>query len=94
MPFTISHAAAVLPFSRWLKSRQLLSAAVIGSMAPDFGVFLPLHLPRAETHTIARGAGKLWPSARQPSVYWLRASAFIGLPCPTKIAGMRNPPWG
>src|ERR1700722_5815044 len=44
----------------------------------------------AETHTIARGVGTLWPSCRQPSEYWLRASAFIGLPWPTKMAGMRD----
>jgi hypothetical protein len=52
MPFTISHVAAVLPFSRFLKPRQLLSAAIVGSMAPDFGIFLPLHLPRSETHSL------------------------------------------
>jgi hypothetical protein len=52
MPFTISHVAAVLPFSRYLKPRQLLSAAIVGSMAPDFGIFLPLHLPRSETHSM------------------------------------------
>ena len=52
MPFTISHVAAVLPFSRYLKQRQLLSAAIVGSMAPDFGIFLPLHLPRSETHSM------------------------------------------
>ena len=37
MPFTISHAAAVLPFIRPLARWRLLSAAVIGSMVPDFG---------------------------------------------------------
>jgi hypothetical protein len=52
MPFTIAHVAAVLPFSRFLKPRHLLSAAVVGSMAPDFGIFLPLHLPRTETHSM------------------------------------------
>jgi hypothetical protein len=52
MPFTISHVAAVLPFSRFLRPRHLLSAAIVGSMAPDFGIFLPLHLPRTETHSL------------------------------------------
>lgn len=52
MPFTISHLGAVLPFSRYLKSRQMLSAAIIGSMAPDFGIFMPWHLQRMETHGI------------------------------------------
>lgn len=50
MPFTISHAAAVLPFARFLKGRSLLSAALIGSMVPDFGIFSPMHPPRSETH--------------------------------------------
>lgn len=54
MPFTLSHTAAVWPFSPWLRRMHLLSAAVIGSMVPDFGVFLPfLHLRRAETHSVA-----------------------------------------
>jgi len=51
MPFTLSHAAAVLPFSRLLARRQLLSAAVIGSMVPDFRIFVPWHLDRVETHS-------------------------------------------
>jgi len=51
MPYTISHAAVVLPFSRLLARWQLLSAAVIGAMAPDFRVFLPWRLGRVETHS-------------------------------------------
>ena len=50
MPFTISHVAAVLPARRWLRRGGLFSAAVIGSMAPDFGVLLPFHLSRGATH--------------------------------------------
>lgn len=52
MPFTISHVAAVLPFSRFLRHGKLLSAAVIGSMVPDFGLFMPNHWSRYETHGI------------------------------------------
>src|SRR5271169_6100484 len=51
MPYTLSHAAVVLPFSRLLARWQLLSAAVIGAMAPDFRVFLPWRLGRVETHS-------------------------------------------
>lgn len=51
MPFTISHAAAVLPFSRPLARWRLLSATVIGSMAPDFGFLMPWRPPRVETHS-------------------------------------------
>ena len=53
MPFTISHAAAVLPFSRLLARWQLLSAVVIGAMVPDFGLFFPWRMPRFETHSAA-----------------------------------------
>jgi hypothetical protein len=52
MPFTISHAAAVLPFSRLLARWRLLSAVVIGAMVPDFGLFFPWRLQRFETHSI------------------------------------------
>ncbi len=51
MPFTISHAAAVLPFSRSLARWRLLSAMVIGSMVPDFGWFMPWRPARFETHS-------------------------------------------
>ena len=52
MPFTISHAAAVLPFSRLLARWRLLSAVVIGAMVPDFGLFFPWRLQRVETHSV------------------------------------------
>jgi hypothetical protein len=52
VPFTISHAAAVLPFSRLLARWRLLSAALIGAMVPDFGLFLPWRPTRLETHSI------------------------------------------
>jgi hypothetical protein len=51
MPYTISHAAAVLPFSRWLARWRILSAAVIGSLVPDLGYLMPLHPPRFLTHS-------------------------------------------
>jgi uncharacterized membrane protein YhaH (DUF805 family) len=51
MPFTISHAAAVLPFTRPLARWRLLSATIIGSMVPDFGFFSPWRPPRVETHS-------------------------------------------
>ncbi len=52
VPFTVSHAAAVLPFAHYLRRWHMLSAAVIGSMVPDFGFFLPGHWQRAETHSL------------------------------------------
>jgi hypothetical protein len=50
MPFTVSHTAAALPFLRWLRPERVLAAAVIGSMVPDFGLFLPFSVPRGATH--------------------------------------------
>jgi hypothetical protein len=38
MPFTLSHAAAALPFRR---TRLILSAVIIGCFAPDFEYFVP-----------------------------------------------------
>ena len=47
MPFTPSHAAAVLPF---LRTPLPASALVIGSVAPDLPYYLPVDLPW-DTHT-------------------------------------------
>jgi Domain of unknown function (DUF4184) len=52
MPFTISHAAVVLPFTRLLARWRLLSAVLIGAMVPDFGLFFPWRIYRFETHSV------------------------------------------
>lgn len=52
MPFTISHAAAIMPFARELNRWRVLSAAVIGSMVPDFGLLLPWNATRLQTHSM------------------------------------------
>jgi hypothetical protein len=62
MPFTISHVAAVLPARRWLRHGGLFSAAVIGTMAPDFGVLLPIHLSRGATHGLRALLGFCLPA--------------------------------
>lgn len=51
MPFTVSHAAAVLPFRLpWLSS----SALVIGAMTPDLPLFAPfLPYTTDQTHTLS-----------------------------------------
>jgi hypothetical protein len=51
MPFTVSHIAAVLPAYRPLARAHLFTAAVIGSMVPDFGLLLPDTPARVETHS-------------------------------------------
>jgi len=52
MPFTVSHIAAVLPVHRPLSRANVFTAAVIGSMVPDFGLLLPLLIPRWQTHSL------------------------------------------
>jgi hypothetical protein len=69
MPFTLSHAAVVLPFSRPLARWRVLSAALVGSMIPDSRYLLPWRTQHFETHsapsliTYSLPAGLL--------VYWL-----------------------
>jgi hypothetical protein len=53
VPFTISHAAAVLPLHRWTREKLPLAALMIGSMAPDFAYFIPGDPGRVTTHSIA-----------------------------------------
>lgn len=61
MPFTVSHVAAVLPATRFplLRDPLILSAFVIGSMAPDVPYFVPsnpwvsTYLSSAGSHTWA-----------------------------------------
>jgi hypothetical protein len=52
MPFTVSHVAAVLPGYRALSRAQIFSAAVIGSMVPDFGMLAPGFVARLQTHSL------------------------------------------
>jgi hypothetical protein len=51
MPFTVAHIAAVLPGFRSLTRARIFTAAVIGSMVPDFGLLLPLTPTRLQTHS-------------------------------------------
>jgi len=53
MPFTIAHAAAVLPLR---KTRLPLAAMMIGSMSPDFSYFTPVTIT-FPTHTLG---GLFW----------------------------------
>jgi len=51
MPFTVSHAAAVLPLHRLSKHTLPLTALMIGSMAPDFVFFFSPDANRQLTHS-------------------------------------------
>lgn len=57
MPFTFSHPAAVIPLHRALRPHVVLSALIIGSMAPDFQNFLPFDVDRSESHSMV---GMFW----------------------------------
>jgi len=49
MPFTLSHAAAALPFRH---TRLIMSAVVVGCLAPDFEYFVPFAHHGAVGHTL------------------------------------------
>jgi Domain of unknown function (DUF4184) len=54
MPFTLTHIAAVLPIAAMNRRALPFSALVIGSMIPDFPMFVPRLWPRYETtHSIS-----------------------------------------
>jgi len=53
LPFTVSHAAAVLPLHRLGTHKLPLTALMVGSMAPDFGYFFSYELSRPLTHSFA-----------------------------------------
>ena len=52
MPFTLSHVAAVVPAYRPLARARVFSAAVIGSMVPDFDLLLPGSFRHGQTHSL------------------------------------------
>jgi protein-S-isoprenylcysteine O-methyltransferase Ste14 len=52
MPFTFAHPAAVVPLLRPLGRHAVLSALVIGSIAPDFSYFLPVPMSRSRSHDV------------------------------------------
>jgi hypothetical protein len=52
VPFTIAHAAAVLPMHRLGRRILPLTALMIGSMAPDFGYFFSHEASRQLTHSL------------------------------------------
>ena len=49
MPFTVSHAAAIIPFH---KKGFVLSALIVGSMSPDFLYYIPFIPNNHFTHTV------------------------------------------
>ncbi len=53
MPFTVSHAVAVIPLYKYLGKFGALSALIIGSMTPDFAYMAPyLVHQRMDSHSL------------------------------------------
>ncbi|MBI3650006.1 MAG: DUF4184 family protein [Acidobacteria bacterium] len=52
MPFTLSHAAAVLPVAKKIENYLPLSALLMGSFSPDFRYFFPDIQTRTFSHSI------------------------------------------
>jgi hypothetical protein len=69
MPFTVSHIAAVLPGYRPFTRAHVFTAAVIGSMVPDFGLLLPGSIARWQTHSLPALVTFCLPVGL--SAYWL-----------------------
>lgn len=61
VPFTVSHAAAVLPIHR-LRPQLPLAALMIGSMSPDFLYFLPWQPGWLESHNLRGLFYFCWPT--------------------------------
>jgi hypothetical protein len=57
MPFTFAHPAAAVPLAGPMGRVGVLSALVIGSMAPDFAFLFPMGVMRAESHSLG---GLFW----------------------------------
>jgi hypothetical protein len=62
MPFTIAHAAAVLPLGRLSRYRLPMSALMVGAMSPDFAYFLPVEVSRFTTHDLPGIFQFCWPA--------------------------------
>jgi hypothetical protein len=73
VPFTVSHAAAVLPLHRLSKATLPLSALMIGSMAPDFAYFFSDTAERLITHSVTGLFTFSWPAGL---IVWLM---YVGL---------------
>jgi membrane-bound metal-dependent hydrolase YbcI (DUF457 family) len=52
VPFTVSHTVAAVPLRKFLGRFGVLSALVIGSIAPDLPNFFPVQVSRHTTHSL------------------------------------------
>ena len=57
MPFTISHAAVVLPIHRFAKKHLSLTGLIVGSMCPDLEYFSRMQILATYGHLWLKGLG-------------------------------------
>jgi len=88
MPWTIAHAAAVLPLRRAAGERLSFAALCIGSFSPDFGYYLPMADRSGLAHTPVGIALVCVPSglALWVLLRWLHAPLAELLPQPHRDA--------
>jgi hypothetical protein len=67
VPFTGSHAAAILPFARW---GLPASALVIGSMSPDLAYFAAIPVSAHLSHSIVGIVGVDLPMGLAAFLLW------------------------
>ncbi len=82
MPFTFSHPAAVLPFTRLTPRYLNFAALVIGSTTPDMGYFLHDLRYRHLAHTFG-GSFLIWLQSLVFIVPSYSASGYIKTCCST-----------
>jgi hypothetical protein len=84
VPWTVSHAAAVLPFCRWCPARLSFIALVAGSMSPDFGYYLGLYRIAEFAHTVPGIVVVDLPAGlfMVATLRWLREPLVVLLPQP------------
>lgn len=84
MPWTVSHAAAILPFRRWCPARLSFVALVAGSMSPDLGYYLGLFRIADFAHTAPGLAAVSLPAGllMVVALHWLREPLAVLLPQP------------
>lgn len=77
MPFTLAHPAAAVPLRRLFRDQAVLSALVIGSLAPDAVYFLPLGVSQPVSHSFAAVA---WFCVPVGLVAWLVFHLVVKVP--------------
>ncbi len=87
MPWTLAHAAAVVPFRRWCPRHLSFFGLAIGSMAPDLGYYLSQYEFATFAHTLPGLAVCLPAGLLLIAVIWhLRELLVVLIPQPHQNA--------